>query len=217
MIEIPVYSNSGEQVSTFELDETLVGGELRPALLKQAYVMFHANKRQGTAANRNRALKEGSTRKLFKQKGSGRARRGNVRTNVMRGGGVAFDKQAKSWRQSMPKKMRRLANRNAILAKALDGEIKIIDKLGYGAPRTKQFVALLEALKIDRSCLLALKPEDRVAALSARNIEDVQTTRIEQLNVYDLLSNRYLLVELDVLKSYLEGSAFAQPTEQEAA
>lgn len=206
MIEVPVYNQAGQQIETLQVDEQMLGGEVRPALLKQAYVMFHANKRQGTVANRGRGEKEGSTRKLFKQKGTGRARRGNVRTNLMRGGGVTFAKKTKDWRLSMPRKQRQLANRNALLSKLVDNEVRVVDKLHFDSPKTSLFASLLSALKIDRTVLVALDPADKNTALSARNIDDARTIRIEQLNAYDLLANRYLIVEKAALEAYLNGT-----------
>ncbi len=214
MINIPVYSNTGTQVGSVEVDPTQLGGEVRPALLKQAYVAGHANRRQGSAANRGRGEKEGSTRKLFRQKGTGRARRGNVRTNVLRGGGVAFAKKARTWRQAMPTKMRQLANRNALLSKILDDEIKIVDQFGLQAPKTKQFAQVLEALSVNRSCLLALAEDDRNTARSARNIADVDLIRIDQLNAFDLLNHRFLVVEQSSFEAYLES---LKPTSTRAA
>lgn len=217
MIEIPVYNLDGEQADTLELDEQLLGGEVRPALLKQAYVMYHANRRQGSAHTRSRGEKAGSTRKLYRQKGTGRARRGAVRTNIMRGGGVAFGKQPKSWRQAMPVKMRRLAARNALLAKAVDSEIKIVERFGFEQPKTKQVAALLGALGIDRSCLMALDAADKNTALSARNLPRLHTIQIDQLNAYDLLSRRFLLVDKATLAGWLEGrKPTAQPVEEAA-
>ena len=119
MIELPVYNRQGKQVETISIDEADLGGEILAPLLKQAYVMFHANRRQGSARTRNRARTAGSTRKLFRQKGTGNARVGPRRTPTRKGGGVAFAKTrtGDEFRQRMPKKMRRLANRNALLAK----------------------------------------------------------------------------------------------------
>jgi large subunit ribosomal protein L4 len=205
MIEIPVYSLDGKQTDTLKLDEQLLGGEVRHALLKQAYVMYHANHRQGTAATRNKSRTEGSTRKLYKQKGTGRARRGQIRTNLMRGGGRAFGKTTRDFRQDMPVKMRRLATRNAVLAKAVDNEIKVVDTLAFNEPKTKQFAALLEKLGVNRTSLLALAGNEKNAALSARNIEDVQIIRMDQLNAYDLLSRRFLLVDKAAFTAWLEG------------
>ncbi len=204
MIQIPVYNLEGKQTDTLQVDEGLLGGEIRPALLKQAYVMYHANKRQGTAATKNKSRVEGSTRKLYKQKHTGNARRGQIRTNIMKGGGVAHVKLPKDWRQDMPVKMRRLATRNAMLAKAVDCEIKVVESFGFSEPKTKHFVGVLEALGIDRTCLLAVNPGDRNTVLSARNIKEIQTIQIDQLNAYDLLSRRFLLVEKSALAAWLE-------------
>lgn len=206
MIEIPVYNQDGKQVDTVKVEEKDLGGRVRPELLKQAYVMYHANRRQGTVENKGRGDKEGSTRKLFRQKGTGRARRGNVRTNVMRGGGVTFAKRTKSWRQAMPKKMRRLATRNALLAKLVDGEIKLVDKFEYDEPKTSRFAKLINALGINRTCLVALQEGDINTALSARNIKDCTTILSSQLNAYDLLSKRFVVMEKAAIEAFLDGT-----------
>ena len=229
MIDIPVYNASGKQVDTVQVDEILLGGHIRATLLKQAYVRGHANRRQGTAATRNRSRVAGSTRKLYRQKGTGNARRGTIRTNIMRGGGVAFAKRPKSWRQEMPTKMRRLANRNAILAKMVDHdgkpldncEIKLVDTLAHDKPSTKQFMALLDALKVDRSCLVAMTDTTQPLASSARNVDSVSITRIDQLNVFDVLNHRYLLADkqafTDYIASVTNGRDKAAPADVSAA
>lgn len=225
MIQIPVYNQTGKEVGSVEVDEAVLGGEVRHGLLKQAYVRYHANARQGSAATKSRGQKEGSTRKLYKQKGTGNARRGAVRTNVMRGGGVAFGKKPKSWRVGMPTKMRRLANRNALLAKAVDNEIKLIDGVSFEKPSTKQFASLLDSLGIDRTVLVALADATSGTARSARNIESASVTQVDRLNVFDLLNHRYVVVEKAAFESYLEkitkqaesskGDSPAQPVEAE--
>src|SRR5262245_13154780 len=138
MIELPVYDKKGKQVETISIDEEQLGGVVRPALLKQAYVMFHAGQRQGSARTKNKGRVAGSTRKLYAQKHTGNARMGQVRTNVRRGGGVAFAKikEREHYRLAMPKKMRRLANRNALLAKLADDEVRCLADLHLEAPRT---------------------------------------------------------------------------------
>ena len=211
MIKLPVYDKKGKQVEMLAIDEAPLGNEVRPRLLKQAYVMFHANRRQGSARTRGRSGVEGSTRKLYRQKGSGNARMGTRRTNIRRGGGVAFakDKSHDEYRQRMPKKMRRLANRNALLAKLVDDEVKCFADLTFEAPRTCDLKALLEAVGIDRTCLIALDTANRNAALSARNLPDVDTIRIVQLNAFELLNHRYLVVDKASLESFLDGSAWA--------
>jgi large subunit ribosomal protein L4 len=208
MIELPIYNKTGKQIDTLAIDETQLGEQVRPALLKQAYVMFHANRRQGSARTKNRSRVEGSTRKLYRQKGTGNARVGSVRTNVRKGGGVTFAKLRthEEFRKDMPKKMRRLANRNALLAKLVDNEVKCFDDLGFGAPKTKEFKAILDAVGINRSCLVALDSANRNAALSARNLPDVDTIRVDQLNAFDLLNHRFLVVDRTSLKSFLDGT-----------
>ena len=204
MIEIPVYNMEGQQVATTAVDEQLLGGEIRPRLLKQAYVRYHGNRRLGTAATRSRGKVEGSTRKLYRQKGTGNARRGAIRTNIMRGGGVAFAKHPRSFRQDMPVKMRRLACRNALLAKLVDDEVKLIDGLNFDRPSTRRFAGLLKALHVDRTCLIALEDTRDHAALSARNVDDATVIRIDQLNVFNMLNHRYLLADKAAFERYLD-------------
>lgn len=204
MIDIPVYDMQGKQVDSLQVDEQLLGGEVRPVLLKQAYVRGHANRRQGTVATKGRGQVEGSTRKLYKQKHTGNARRGSIRTNIMRGGGRGHAKVPHSWRQGMPDKMRRLANRNALLAKLVDGEVKLLDRMAFEKPSTKLFSGLLASLKIDRSCLIALADTRSHEARSAANIDQVSLTRIDHLNVFDLLNHRFLLAERAALQGWLD-------------
>ena len=207
MIELPVYNKAGKKVDSLAIDEAQLGSEVRPALLKQAYVMFHANRRQGSARTKSRGMVDGSTRKLYRQKGTGNARAGARRTLIRVGGGVAFAKTRghEAFRKSMPRKMRQLANRNALLAKLVDDEVRCIDDLDFGAARTKDFRAVLDANGIDRTCLVALDPSNKNAALSARNLEHVDTIRIDQLNVFELLNHRYLVVDKAALEAYLSG------------
>ena len=150
MLEVTVYNTAGEKIDTLRVDEALLGGTVNVALLKQAVVAYHANRRQGTAANRGRSQVEGSTRKLFRQKGTGNARRGNVRTNVLRGGGVAFAKKKRDFGKGLPKKMRRAALRSAILAKILGEDLLVIDGLKVDEPKTKVVADVLDKLKINQ-------------------------------------------------------------------
>ncbi|MEM8737634.1 MAG: 50S ribosomal protein L4 [Planctomycetota bacterium] len=203
MIDIPIYNPSGEQTGSYSIDERLLGGEIRHTLLKQAFVRGHANRRSVNATTKSRSMVQGSGKKLYKQKGTGNARRGDKKANILRGGGNAFGKVGHSWRQGMPAKMRRLANRNALLAKAVDGEIKLIDAPQFDKPHTKQFASLLSSLQIDRSCLVALADAASSEAKSAKNLDDVTTTQIDRLNVFDLLNHRYLVAHKDAFEAYV--------------
>ncbi|MEM1027077.1 MAG: 50S ribosomal protein L4 [Planctomycetota bacterium] len=205
MIDIPVYNLKGEQTGSVSVDEAKLGGEVRPQLLKQAFVRTHANKRPQNSPTKSRSDVRGSTRKLYKQKGTGNARRGDKKANILRGGGRAFAKTKHSWSQDMPKKMRRLANRNALLAKLVDGEVKLLEEgVGGDKPSTKAFAAVLDALKIDRSCLVALADVQGADAKSARNLDSVSVTQIDRLCVFDVLNHRYLLAGKADFEAYLE-------------
>ena len=217
MVEIPVHNAEGKQVDALQVDEQTLGGEVRPALLKQAFVRYAANRRQGSAHTRNRAAVKGSNRKLYRQKGTGNARRGPSGTNLMRGGGHGFSKTPHSWRQGMPVKMRRLANRNAMLAKAIDGEIKVLDKLAFDQPSTRQFISLLDNLEVNRTCLVALADTRGNEARSAANVPHVSLKRIEHLNAFDLLNHRYLVVEKQALARWLDNAAQQAVGDKEAS
>jgi large subunit ribosomal protein L4 len=206
MIELAVHDMSGKKIDSLAIDESTLGQEVRPGLLKQAYVMFHANRRQGSARTKSRGMVEGSTRKIYRQKGTGNARMGTVRTIIRKGGGVAFakTKTTEKFRKRMPKRMRRLANRNALLAKLVDNEVKCVDSLDLDSPRTKTMESLIAALGIDRTCLVALGSEQKNAALSSRNLDHVDTIRVDQMNAFELLNHRYLLVDKAGLQSFLD-------------
>ena len=206
-MDVPVYDKQGKEVGTLGVDEQALGGEINPALIKQAYVRYHANTRQGSARTKSRGMVEGSTRKLYKQKGTGRARPGAIRTPVRKGGGHTFakTKTREQYHLDMPVKMRRKANRNALLAKLLDNEVKVIDDLGFDAPRTKDVVAMLEAHSIDRSCLIALSPENKAARLSCRNVDGVDTCPSHELNAFNLLNHRYVIIAKSELEAWLSG------------
>ena len=219
MIELPIHDKTGKQVDTLQIDEATLGGEIRFALLKQAYVITHGNQRQGSARSKSRGMVRGSTRKLFRQKGTGNARVGASRTNIRKGGGVTFAKTRgrDAFRSKLTKKMRRLANRNALLAKLVDNEVKCVDELTFDAPRTKDMATVLNALGVDRTCLLALDSANRNAALSGRNIENLDTIRVNQLNAFELLNHRYLVIDRAGLESFLDGSCFADSATKEVA
>src|SRR5882724_12857996 len=134
MIEVPVYNQSGQEIEKIQVDEAKLGGEVRINLLKQALVMYHANKRQGTVRTKARGEVAGSTRKIFRQKGTGNARMGTIRQPVRRGGGHAKQKRPKDWRQDLPKKARRLATISALLSKFQSGDVRIVNEIKLDAP-----------------------------------------------------------------------------------
>src|SRR6478736_4354547 len=140
MIEIPIYNTDGKEIDKMQVDPARLGGEIRPHLLKQALVMYHANKRQGTVRTLARGEVAGSTRKMFRQKGTGNARTGGIRNPIKKGGGHAKQKRPKDWRLAMPKKARRLATRHAILSKIQTNDIRVLDGIKLDEPKTKLVV-----------------------------------------------------------------------------
>jgi len=203
MIKLAVYNTDGQEVESLKVDEAVFGGSVRYSLLKQAVVMYHANKRVGTAASKSRSMVAGSDRKLFRQKGTGNARVGNIRTGKRKGGGVTFAKTQRDFSKSMPKKQRRLARNSAILAKLLRSDVVVVDGLNFDKPKTKDFAGILGNLKIDRSCLVTVSSENVNLYKSANNIPKVDVMPVSELNAGDICRHRKMLFTkeafLDVL------------------
>ena len=206
-MDVPVLNKQGVEVGKLTIDEKSLGEVVQPALLKQAYVRYHANTRQGSSRTKNRREVEGSTRKIYKQKGTGNARHGDRKVNLMRGGGHAHSKKRtrEDYRLDMPKKMRRKANRNALLAKLIDNEVRIIDDITMTAPKTKDLVAFLAAIKVEKTALLAVPVGSENTRLAARNLDDIKLCRCDQLNAFDLLNHRYLVIAKKDLQEWLAG------------
>ncbi|HEY48536.1 MAG TPA: 50S ribosomal protein L4 [Dehalococcoidia bacterium] len=198
-MKVPVRNIKGKVVDEIELDETVFGVPPNEAVVHQALVRQLANARAGTADTKGRSEVSGSTRKLYRQKHTGFARAGSRRSPIRRGGGVAFGPQPRSYRQAMPRKMRRLALRCVLSAKVADGELSIIDSFGLKQPVTKKLVNALNILGIESSVLLVTDEPDLNVIKSARNISGVKTLPASMLNVVDMLSYRILLMTVDAV------------------
>lgn len=207
MLEVPVYNIEGKQTDTLKVDEALFGGRVNVALLKQAIVGYHANRRRSMATTKSRSDVDGSTRKLFRQKGTGNARRGNLRTNIVRGGKVAFAKKPRSFRKTLPRKMRKAALNSAILAKMLGEDLMVLDGLKLDAPKTQTIADILEKLEINRSCLLTLADRDRNVYLSSRNISDLTVRKADELNAFDVATRQKMLVTAEAMKALMSREA----------
>jgi len=206
MIQIPVYNKEGKEVDQLTIDEAVLGSYVRPQLLKQAIVMYHANRRQGSACTKSRGMVQGSTRKIYRQKGTGNARMGANRTVVRRGGGVAFAKQVRDFRQDMPKKQRLLARNSAILAKLKSNSAFVIDTLAFDAPKTKAFMTILKNLKIDRSCIVATEKQDMAVYKSLRNIPKVDSLEVSDLNAGVIFNHQKILFTRSAIESIVKAS-----------
>ena len=203
MIDLAVYNTDGKEVDSLKVDETVLGGTVRYSLLKQAIVMCHANKRVGTAATKSRSMVAGAGKKLFRQKGTGNARVGNIRTGKRVGGGVTFAKSLREFRQRMPKKQRRLARDSAILAKLLSNNVVVVEGLSFEKPKTKDFVSVLNNLKIERSCLVTIGKEDVNIYKSAKNVPKVAVIPVNELNAGEICRYRKMLFTKDALLAVL--------------
>jgi len=203
VIDLAVYNRDGQEIDSLKVDESAFGGSVRYPLLKQAIVMYHANKRVGTAATKSRGMVAGSSVKLFRQKGTGRARVGNIRTGKRVGGGVTFAKGPRDFGKRMPKKQRRLARDSAILTKLLSNNVVVVDGLNLQKPKTKDFVSILGNLGIERSCLVTISGADDNLYKSARNIPKVAVCPVAELNAADICSHRKILFTKEAFLSLL--------------
>jgi large subunit ribosomal protein L4 len=207
MLSVPIRNASGQQVGTYEFDPDELASGINKQLLHDVVVMYEANRRLGTVQTKSRGMVAGSTKKLYRQKGTGRARAGNRRTPIRVGGGHAFGKKPKDWSYRLPKKAVRLATRMALLSKFLDDQVVVLDDLSVGQPRTKQVASVLKALGLARtSCLLATAAHDSNLWKSARNIANLWVSPAQELNAYNLLHQRQLIVTRAALDALRQGN-----------
>jgi large subunit ribosomal protein L4 len=198
-VQVPVYSLTGEVVENIEISDQVFAVPFNEGVVHQAMVRQQANARQGTASTKTRSEVSGSSRKLFRQKGTGQARAGSRRSPLRRGGGIIFGPKPRDYRQAMPKKMRRLALRCVLSAKARDEELKVMAELKL-EPKTKQMAQILKAVGADSSALLVTaEPEEHVIK-SARNIKGIKTMPANLLNVLDILSYKMLLMTVSAVR-----------------
>ncbi len=193
-MKLDIYNQKGEKVSKIELSDTVFGVPFNETVVHQALLMQLANRRLGTADTKTRSEVAKSTKKLFAQKHTGRARRGGANSPLLKGGGVVFGPHPRSYRQAMPKKMRRLALKCVLSAKANSGDLKVIDKLELDQPKTREMFDMLVALGIDTTVLIATGGAEDYAFKSTRNLAGVKMVPANLLNVTDLLSYRGLLM-----------------------
>jgi large subunit ribosomal protein L4 len=197
---------AGETVGEIELPEDIFNAPVNRALMHQALVRQHTNARLGTHKAKTRSEVRGSTHKVWRQKGTGRARHGSTKVNLWRGGGAAHGPLPRSYRKKMPRKMRRAAYRSALSVKAQDDQILVVDALDMGRPKTRDMVELVDRLGIDGTVLIMLPEKNENVERSARNLPDVKTLRANYLNIRDLLGYDYLLIpqrSLEVIENIL--------------
>lgn len=203
MIDVPVYNMAGQQTGSVQIDEAILGGRVRPQLIKQAVVSYEAAQRQGSARTRSRGMIDGSTRKLFRQKGTGNARMGPVRSPIRRGGGVTFAKGERDFRRDMTKKARRLARNSAILAKLKDNDALILDPIELAAPKTSELAKAFKAVGADRGCVLALGEANAVIFKSGRNLPKTEIRPVSELCAYEVIRRKKLVFTKSAFETLL--------------
>ena len=209
MLNVNVYNRQGDTVGTVAIDPAEFGGTINKQLLHDVVLMHLANQRAGTHSTLRRGEVAGSTKKLFRQKGTGNARVGTKRTNKRRGGGTAKGPKPRDYEYHLPKKAVRAATRMALLSKFQDNEAVIIDDLSFTEARTKPMAAILKALKLDKTtCLVGTAAHDPMVYKSARNIPGIEVAPTSQFNAYTLLKQKRLLLTRAALEQLRKG---AQP------
>ncbi|MNI03460.1 50S ribosomal protein L4 [compost metagenome] len=204
MPKVALFNVSGSQVGEVELNDAVFGIEPNVHVLHDAVVMQRASLRQGTHKVKGRSEVRGGGRKPWKQKGTGRARQGSIRSPQWVGGGVVFGPTPRSYAFKLPKKVRRLAIKSALSSKVVDNDIIVLDQLSFEAPKTKEFAAILNNLKVERKALIVGSSYDDKVALSARNIPGVKFVAADGINVLDVLTYDKLIITKEAVQKVEE-------------
>jgi large subunit ribosomal protein L4 len=200
VIEVPVFGRDGASMGTITVDADEFGGKISPRLMHEAVLAYEANQRQGNHSTLRRGEVAGSTKKLFRQKGTGNARAGTKRTNKRRGGGTAKGPKPRDYEYHLPKKASKAATRMAILAKLRANQAIVVDGLKFDAPKTKEMAGILKKINVGK-CLIGTAGVDANVYKSARNIEGVKVLPAGDFNTYVVLSKKHLILTREALES----------------
>ena len=204
MPKIDVYDINGKKVKEVELNEAVFGIEPNEGIVHSVLVNYLANQRQGTQNTKTRSEVSGGGKKPWRQKGTGRARQGSTRAPQWIKGGIALGPKPRSYRYTVNKKERQLAIKSVLSSKVLENELVVVDSLPLKEIKTKEMVKALSNLKVEGKALIMLPEKNENVQKSARNIENVKTTLVETINVYDLLKYNKLVVTVDTIKKLEE-------------
>lgn len=199
MPKVDVYNTKGEKVGDMNLNDDIFAVEVNKVAMHSAVVNMLANARQGTQSTKTKSEVRGGGRKPWRQKGTGRARQGSIRSAQWKGGGVVLGPKPRSYSYTLPKKVKRLALKSALTCKVLDNNIIVLDDFRLDAIRTKEMINVLNNLKIDSTVLIVLPQVDEKIVLSARNLQNVKTTTINSINTYDILKYKKFIVTKDAV------------------
>lgn len=201
MVTLPVYDQRGSEVGKIDVDPDAIAPKINKQLMHDAVVMYMANQRQGTKKTKTRGEVAGTTKKLYRQKGTGNARAGSKRVSQRRGGGHAMQLRPRSFYYRLPKKAVRAATRMAIASKFADSEVVVVDKLEMESPKTGELASTLRALGVDgSSATIALGDYSKPVYLSSRNLQGVDVTRVADLNALNVLRPKKLLLTKDAVE-----------------
>lgn len=204
MPKVTLYNQAGSQVGDIELSDNVFGIEPNESVIFDAVVMQQASQRQGTHAVKGRSDVRGGGRKPWRQKGTGRARHGSIRSPIWVGGGVAFGPTPRGYAYKLPKKQRRLALKSALSSKVNSEEIRVLEGLNFETPKTKELLNTLSGLSVEKKALVVTADYNDAVALSARNIPGVKFITAEGVNVLDLLNYDQLIITQDAVKKVEE-------------
>ena len=204
MPKVNVYNQLGEVVGDIELNEAIFGIEVNEHVVYEVVKNHLANRRQGTQSAKTRAEVRGGGRKPWRQKGTGRARQGSIRAPQWKGGGVVFAPKPRSYRYSVPKKVRRLAMRSVLTSKVLEGELRILDALTIDAFSTKKAKEILKNLSLETKTMIVLPEGNDMIIKSFANLPKVETVVVDYMNVYDLMRFDNLVIVKDALSKIEE-------------
>jgi len=199
-VQVPVYNIGGEVVKNIEISDAVFGVPFNEAVVHQAMVRQRADLRQGTSDTKTRGEVQGSRKKLFSQKHTGEARAGDKRSPTRRKGGITFGPHPRDYTKAMPKRMRQLALKCLLSSKANEGGLKVLDKFAFDAPKTREMIKVLDALKLENTALIVTAAPENNVIKSARNIPGVKTLPANILNVVDLLSHDALVMTEDAVR-----------------
>jgi large subunit ribosomal protein L4 len=203
MAVVDVINSSGKKVSQVDLNDEIFNVPVKKSVLHEVVTMQLASRRAGSASTKHRSDVRGSGRKLFRQKGTGRARRGNIKAPLLRGGGVAFGPKPKSWAYKVPKKVRKLALKMALSSKLKDENILVLDQFELDEIKTRAFSEVAGNLNVENA-LIIVDQENENLELSSRNMSEFKVMRFEGLNVYDILKHKTLVL-LEASVKAIEG------------
>ena len=208
MVSLPIYNRTGAEVGKYEIDPALISPKINKQLLHDVVVMYQANQRLGTHKTKARGEVAGTTKKMYRQKGTGNARAGSRRSGLRRGGGHIFALRNRDYSYRLPRKAIQSATRMAIASKLKSLDVVLVDELSFTEPKTKEMAAILKALNLTgSSTLVAIAAHDEIIYKSARNIDRVSVSPVSNLNALCVLTPRKVLMTkaaLDLIKSAAE-------------